>query len=357
MRTLSVIIPAYNVRDFILKTLLSILSQSSGEVEVIVVNDGSTDGTGQTVRDFIDKNSLPNFRLLAKENGGVSTARNMGLEEAEGRYVLFLDGDDCLGEDLIPKLLEVIDVEAPDIIHWPFELVNETGTLLTSFTWREKTARRSDGVETLKAWLLKRTTKLWSGSIAYKKSLIDQSGLRYTSGAVAGEDTEFICKALSHAASVRFMDRGLTYYLQRSSSVMNTYNIRKFDAVLALERVREWFITLGKPDFLLLAAQVDDFMILHSYTGTFTMCLKYIVRAGQGGTGESARRLSTEIEEKYPGLQHRMLEKMAKRKKKLLPDRIDVFRVSPALYMYLSYLTGKPLKPARRTAEERDHES
>lgn len=357
MTMLSVIIPAYNVRGFIPKTLLSILKQNSGKIEVIVVNDGSTDGTGQAVREFIDKNCPANFRLLEKDNGGVSEARNMGLEQAEGQYVFFLDGDDCLGEGIIPQLLEVIDGEAPDIIHWPFELVDEAGALLAPFVWRETTPLKSVGIETLKAWLLRKTTKLWSGSIAYKKSLIDQSSLRFTSGTVAGEDTEFICKALSRASCVHFIKQAVTYYLQRFSSVMNTYNIRKFDAVLALERVRDWFICLDTPDFQLLAAHVDDYMILHSYAGTYSMCLKDIVHAGKAGTAQSARRLSMEIDVKYPGLQQRMLLKMASRRRKLLPDRIDIFRVSPAIYMHLSNLTGKPLKPARRAAGARDTKS
>ncbi|MEI8207710.1 MAG: glycosyltransferase [Methylococcales bacterium] len=88
--TLSVIIPAFNVQDFIAATIESVLSQSFRDMEVIVVDDGSTDTTLQVITGFQD----PRIRVIHKENCGLSAARNTGIRVAQGRYIALLDGDD-----------------------------------------------------------------------------------------------------------------------------------------------------------------------------------------------------------------------------------------------------------------------
>ena len=104
---ISVIIPAYNVSGFIGDCLSSI---GSG-VETIVVDDGSTDGTSLHVtRDF------PLVRLVRQENAGVSAARNAGIRQAGGEYLVFVDADDTLCEDALTRLGEFLEAMAPDIL-------------------------------------------------------------------------------------------------------------------------------------------------------------------------------------------------------------------------------------------------
>lgn len=90
----SIIIPAYNVEEFLPDCLESIQKQSFREFEVIVVDDGSTDGTGRVAQECADRDSR--FKIMSKENGGVSSARNLGLEHATGEFVWFIDGDDYI---------------------------------------------------------------------------------------------------------------------------------------------------------------------------------------------------------------------------------------------------------------------
>ena len=91
---LSVIIPAYNVEKYILSTMQSAVNQTLADKEIIVIVDGATDNTLEIVKDFCDKN--PCVKYYYKENGGLSSARNTGLQYATGEYVCFLDGTTIL---------------------------------------------------------------------------------------------------------------------------------------------------------------------------------------------------------------------------------------------------------------------
>ena len=89
---LSVVVPVYNVEEYIYECIESILNQDIDGVEIIVINDGSTDNSLKIVKSFNDER----IRIIDKENGGLSSARNVGLKEAVGEYVIFIDSDDYL---------------------------------------------------------------------------------------------------------------------------------------------------------------------------------------------------------------------------------------------------------------------
>lgn len=338
---LSIIIPAYNVEDYIERTLSSVLSQNSGNIEILVINDGSTDRTEQVVRKAIEQSGAYNVTLHSKTNGGVSSARNFGLERSTGEYVYFLDGDDYLADHFIISILDLIGRHKPQVLHWQYDLVDEAGITISRFPYKIETVSGRTGLETLNAILLERSTRIWTGSVAYRRELLMEHSLSYTDGCVVGEDLEFIFMALSYAQSVLFTDTVKTYYVQRSSSVINTYSIRKFDAVLALGRVHHHFFCLNTPEYRLLAKRFDEYEILHYYTGTYRMCLQYLISDRKMSASAAVRQLSREIDRLYPGMREEMSSKMKSRKKKILPDRIDIFRYSPYLYLHLSKLSER----------------
>ena len=98
----SVIVPAYNAAEYLEKCVSSVLQQTRENLEVIVVNDGSTDRTPELCEQLRNKDSR--VRVIHKENGGLSSARNLGLEAATGEYVFFLDADDWLSEACLADL-------------------------------------------------------------------------------------------------------------------------------------------------------------------------------------------------------------------------------------------------------------
>lgn len=102
----SVIIPAYNAERFIQRSVGSALNQTYSDVEVIVINDGSTDSTREKVEAMMESHS--NLILVNTENGGVSRARNIGLDHAKGKYVTFLDADDMLFPDALERMVDCL---------------------------------------------------------------------------------------------------------------------------------------------------------------------------------------------------------------------------------------------------------
>lgn len=117
----SIIIPAYNVEKYILKCINSLLEQTEKEIEIIVVDDGSKDKTNLIVKEIIKKHA--NIVLIEQENKGVSAARNTGLQNAKGKYTMFIDADDWLEKDAIENLYKTAETESYELIR--FEKVIE----------------------------------------------------------------------------------------------------------------------------------------------------------------------------------------------------------------------------------------
>lgn len=113
MPTVTVVVPAYNAEKYITQTLDCLTAQTMQDIEAIVVDDGSTDGTAQIVSDYAAAH--PFVRLVRQENGGVSSARNRGLAEAAGEYILFLDSDDVLTADSLRAFTDAMEKTGADV--------------------------------------------------------------------------------------------------------------------------------------------------------------------------------------------------------------------------------------------------
>lgn len=113
MKTISAIVPVYNVKDFVGKCIESILNQSYKNLEIILVDDGSTDNSGEICDEYAAKDNR--IKVIHKENGGLSSARNAGLDVATGDYIGFVDSDDYIHPDMYATLLYAIEKENADI--------------------------------------------------------------------------------------------------------------------------------------------------------------------------------------------------------------------------------------------------
>ncbi len=113
MPVVTVVVPSYNAEKYIIETLDCLKNQTLSDIEVLVVNDGSCDSTEQIVSKYCESDSR--FRLINKENGGVSKARNKGLSEALGKYILFLDSDDLLTAESLEAFSDVLDKTGADV--------------------------------------------------------------------------------------------------------------------------------------------------------------------------------------------------------------------------------------------------
>lgn len=102
---ISVIVPVYNVRLYLEKCVLSIINQTYKNLEILLINDGSTDDSGELAENIAQKDGR--ITVFHKQNGGVSSARNLGIEKAKGEYLIFVDADDYLAEDFVENMLEM----------------------------------------------------------------------------------------------------------------------------------------------------------------------------------------------------------------------------------------------------------
>ena len=119
MPKISVIIPVYNTEKYVRKCLESVKNQTFKDIEIIVVNDGSTDNSSKIIEEFIEENKELNIRHLQKLNGGLSDARNFGIEHATGEYICFVDSDDFIDINLFSDLEKYIDKKV-DLIKYKF---------------------------------------------------------------------------------------------------------------------------------------------------------------------------------------------------------------------------------------------
>lgn len=140
---LSIIVPAYNVGNCITGCLESLRNQDFEDYEVIVVNDGSQDNTFKVVEDYVAKTKLENFHLFSQSNGGVSSARNLGIDKAKGDYLMFVDADDTIEPDSLSKIASYLDNSSfiPDLVLFGIHISSIGGTEsdLISFDYQEIT--------------------------------------------------------------------------------------------------------------------------------------------------------------------------------------------------------------------------
>ena len=121
----SVIVPVYNVESFLRECLESIEGQSFLNYEVLIINDGSTDGSAKIAQEFVDK--YDNWHLIHKENGGLSSARNAGIARAKGEYICFVDSDDYIEKDYVQKLYDAACEYDADMVIADYHEVDDKG--------------------------------------------------------------------------------------------------------------------------------------------------------------------------------------------------------------------------------------
>ncbi len=233
---LSVIIPVYNVEDYLEQCLRSVVAQSHSDLEIILVNDGSTDGSGLICERFA--RSDQRIYVIHQKNAGVSVARNTGISVATGEYLTFVDSDDWLEIDMYQTMLEKansngnIDVLMCDYKNLADGTETQMGTDL-----REGFHRKSDIVGELFPTLLVTETlgriPIVSACIClFHKSLFINHAIKFDENLRYSEDYLFMAEIMLHAESF--------YYLKDSF----LYNYRQYQGSRSKKYQTEWWVTL-----------------------------------------------------------------------------------------------------------------
>lgn len=335
---ISIIIPVFNVSRFIRKTLLSVLSQSNISFEVIIVDDGSTDNTYEIVQQLLSVHQPKRVKVIKKENGGVSSARNKGIDEASGTYILFLDGDDYISTDLVKYLIPVCNEKKPDIICWGYDIVTENMDIILKY--KDKYSyeyQEMSGETALQNLILFRSMHIWTGSALYKKEFLDKEKIKFTEGCSNGEDQEFIIKCLSLSKKVIFLPQTLSYYVQRENSLTNSYDINRFEAIGAIERAARFIEEKNIDLFSKMKNQFQYELILEQFMYNFNSCYSHLMKYKRLKSKQARQYLLSELENRWPGLYFRMrnlIENYKGNNVKFL-FRIKCFQISPVLYFWM----------------------
>ncbi len=235
----SVVIPVYNAEKYILKALECLKEQTYKGVEIIVVNDGSTDKSEELILGFKKSNPSIDIKYQRNENSGPSKARNTGIDLATGDYICFLDADDYYDVHLFEEIEKVISRDI-DILYFGFNEYDEQGKQLMTFTDDFKYFPKSTGMEIAKKKYLKET---WLNNCneIYRLDLIKKNNIRYLEGVYLGEDANFIYKCLLNAKVVECLPKELFYHICNDKSLFrNEFSMKNVTEFKAIENTLDY---------------------------------------------------------------------------------------------------------------------
>lgn len=215
--TLSVIIPVYNVEKYLSRCLDSVISQEKENCEVIIIDDGSTDGCPH-ICDYY-ANSFSYVKVIHQKNGGLSKARNVGMNNANGKYIMFLDSDDWIEDKSVKRIEMLIETYEPDIITGKAFVVDESGKKKDKMNYFIK-----DGLYTMDSFFQMQKKKSAFSACApfyiFNKALLTKYNLKFKEG-ILQEDDLWTPVLLSKATTLYYDDNYFYNHFIRSTSIMH----------------------------------------------------------------------------------------------------------------------------------------
>lgn len=289
----SVIVPVYNVEKYLAKCLDSLVNQDFSDYEIIIVNDGSPDNSKEIIDKYTKKYSF--IKSFTKENGGLSSARNYGIEKASGDYLAFVDSDDYVEKNFLKELYEKITKEKSDIAVCEFSYLYEDGRTVRSYSNLNYTD------DSLKKYLL---TPPMAPIRMCKKDLFKK--LQFKEG-IYYEDLELCPKLVKFAKKVSFVDLSLYNYLMRNSSIMHQkeFNKKLYDIYTVLDSNYD-YLYKDYPE------EIEYMFIIHLLRSASLRFLDY-----KEGRGEISKIVKI-MKERFPNWKNNLYFKKSGKKIKII---------------------------------------
>lgn len=234
MKLVSIIIPVYNVSKYLNECLDSIVRQTYKNLEILLIDDGSTDDSGVICDNYSKEYS--NIKVFHLKNSGVSAARNYGIEQASGDYLTFVDSDDVIDETMIEKLVNCMglyDIQLAvcsySYMYKDFMIDNHLSKI--GFLSNEQTKREL---------FLNTSIRGFSVNKIFITNIIKKNNLKFDSKIKICEDLLFVFDYVSHIENVYVFDESLYYYRMRMSSASNGISekdLTVFDAILRMNEI------------------------------------------------------------------------------------------------------------------------
>lgn len=231
MTKVSIIVPAYNVEKYIARCIDSLLSQTLTDIEIIIINDGSTDKTDEIINSYLPEDRIKYFK---RTNHGIGNTRNFGLKEASGEYIGFVDSDDYVEDNMFEELYKKANMEDLDLVVCDFyRNFEETQALMI-----EKILGFEDGITSLKkSPQLINLINLSPWNKLYKKNMINVLEENFCES-LKYEDTPFVIRMIDKANKIGKVDLPLYHYAVHKNSETTVIDKRVFDLFSIFDIIR-----------------------------------------------------------------------------------------------------------------------
>ena len=262
---ISVIVPVYNAEKYLQRCIRSILAQTYENFEILIVDDGSKDSSGQLCDEFALQDSR--IHVTHKNNGGPGSARTVGLRQAKGEYIAFVDADDYISPAYLQILHDILRKEDADLVQCRYHAVrpSQEGRLDQSFCLNSHIQKCSN-LELISEFLNKDTylnvVVLWNK--LYRRELWQD--LSFPEGKTI-DDEFLICQVMYRAKKVAETDQVLyCYYLSPDSIERGKPSLHRLDGMMAMEEQLKFFMEIGHPEF-------HNALLFRYYSTLFNNCL------------------------------------------------------------------------------------
>lgn len=232
----SIVVPIYNVEQYLSECLNSILSQTFTDFELILVDDGSKDNSPLICDEYAQKDER--IKVIHKQNGGLSDARNVGTNEAKGSYIVYLDSDDYYCDnDFLTKLYQKASETDADVIAYKFKKYFEDRNEFVECTFNCPDFDKIESLAERIDYLVKQDAfycSAWSKS--FKRIIVSENNIEFEKG-LLGEDQEWYYHLLLKTSSIEFLDEPFVVYRQRSNSITSSWKIKNLkDCIYIIEK-------------------------------------------------------------------------------------------------------------------------
>lgn len=247
----SIIVPVYNAEKYLAECIESLLNQTYKDIEILLIDDGSTDGSGTICELYMNRDNR--IQYIHQKNSGVSVARNSALDVVQGEYLCFVDSDDTVDPNYLQNLVNLSKGGAFAICGYTRkqELLGEIETSVKEYDVNNYIIQIfGESVIHPGIWMM-----------LFRSNIIQKNNIRFTPGCVRNEDTEFYIKYMTYEKSIVVSDYKGYFYRDNLNSAVHKFNEKALTFIEADQRISDYLIDKGfvSEDNLIVAASVQYF--------------------------------------------------------------------------------------------------
>ena len=308
----SIILPCYNAENVISLAIESVANNTiASKCELIIVNDGSTDNTEGAIDSKCRHIKDLKIDVIKTENQGVSRARNTALDVAKGKYIVFLDADDCISPCMLENMVDYSEKEKVDFSYCK---------LTSDITWLCKNVTVPENISKANVFsiLLYRSSSLRFSNVLYRREIIEKNNLRFDETLSYGEDLEFLWKYVIRSSKCISFNKAFYYYARdNKASAMHQVSWKMTDVLKAVERISEYI----PPNERSLRKLYDEYMFP-----------RYILFLQKSFAAGNNKKLFLKLKRKYSSISYRTVIRKARF---VIKVSAILYCISPSLYFHI----------------------